>query len=80
MEPSLQERSYCGLRFSGLPIASRKTATLSFACGEKKMKMRKMIMITREMVTKATRSGVSARRLCKGFLGNHVPEPAKLTD
>src|SRR5579859_5993953 len=28
--------SYCGLRLSGLPIASRKTALLSFACGEKK--------------------------------------------
>jgi hypothetical protein len=25
----------CGLRFSGLPIASRKMALLSFACGEK---------------------------------------------
>jgi len=28
---------YCGLRISGLPIASRKMAFLCFACGEKKL-------------------------------------------
>src|ERR1700735_2286150 len=28
---------YGGLRFSGLPITSRKTALLSLACGEKKL-------------------------------------------
>src|SRR5216684_1303541 len=31
------KRPYCGLRFSGLPIASRKIALLPFACGEKKL-------------------------------------------
>jgi hypothetical protein len=29
--------TYCSLRFSGLPIASRKMALLSVACGEKKL-------------------------------------------
>jgi hypothetical protein len=33
----ISKRSYCGLRFSGLPIATRKMALLSFACGEKKL-------------------------------------------
>src|ERR1019366_7206802 len=33
----LIQRPYCGLRFSGLPIARRKMATLPFACGEKKL-------------------------------------------
>ena len=28
---------YCGLRFSGLPIASRKIALFPSACGEKKL-------------------------------------------
>jgi hypothetical protein len=30
-------RRYCDSRFRGLPIASRKMALLSFACGEKKL-------------------------------------------
>jgi hypothetical protein len=30
-------RPCCGLRFNGLPIASRKMAFLPFACGEKKL-------------------------------------------
>jgi len=33
--PTNREWPYCGLHFSGLPIASRKMALLSFACGEK---------------------------------------------
>src|SRR5271165_1469522 len=31
------QRAYCGWRFRGLPIASKKMALLSFACGEKKL-------------------------------------------
>ncbi len=37
MTPLPNTDSYCGLRFSGLPIASRKMALLPFACGEKKL-------------------------------------------
>lgn len=33
----LHYRPYCGLRFRGLPIASKKMALLSFACGEKNL-------------------------------------------
>jgi hypothetical protein len=35
--PIIRGWPYCGLRFSGLPIASRKIALLCFACGEKKL-------------------------------------------
>jgi hypothetical protein len=35
--PTIRQLAYCGFRFRGLPIASRKMALLFFACGEKKL-------------------------------------------